>query len=542
MSDDLQSRRLFLRDTFKALATGGLLANSLQQALGQSLDLSKLAQSPHTKPCPPSNKAETSLGKSNYRVNPWTGDISHNGHDLREGIVPKLPVEAERSVDFVIVGGGLSGLSAAYFLRDENFVLLEQYDTLGGQCRSGSYKDLAYSFGPSYVSSMEGKYAELYRDLGIKPVMLPQEKNNFLVDGKWLTATSSKTGGSVYNALKQLRQDCEPIWNKVKMAALPHMPEELNKLDQAIFQSVLQQYDSKFTALLNSYALSRYCGGIDQISALAGYLLMSNLFEPSYVFEGGNSAIAKALVKKLNDSGTGRLESNCFVWDIDLKDDKASIAYSTKDGTTHRIDCRHVIITAPPLIAARFIKGLPDTVRAQLLSCKFGSYLVANIGFKKDVLHKAFDNIVETPTDNAKRNFVFTDFVTANTPYKLKGNYKQAMGSVLTVYQPYAPGSIGRPLLLAGNQKEFAANIVEQLCKIDGSIGSAIDEVNLTRWGHALVVPRAGFFKRLGNIQNGIAGPYSLAHSSMQGLPSAESAINAGYEAAQRALQCKSIA
>ncbi|MBY0377212.1 MAG: FAD-dependent oxidoreductase, partial [Gammaproteobacteria bacterium] len=445
MSDDLQSRRLFLKDTFKTLITGGLLANSVEQALADSVDFVKLAESSNTKPCPPLKQAESSLGKLNYRINPWTGDISHNGHDLREGIVPKLPDEAERSVDFVIVGGGLSGLSAAYFLRDENFVLLEQYDTLGGQSRSGSYRDLSYSFGPSYVSSMDSKYQELYRDLGIKPVMLPTEKNNYLVDGKWLSGKNSKTGGSIYNALKQLRQDCEPIWNKVKVSPLPHMSEDLSKLDQALFQEVLQKYDSKFLALLNSYCLSRYCGSIDQISALAGYLLMANLYEPSYVFEGGNSAITKALVKKLNANGAGRLESNCFVWDIALKENSASVAYSTKDGTTHRINCRHVIITAPPLVAARFVKGMPDNLRAQLLSCKFGSYLVANLGFKKDVLRGAYDNIVETPVDSAKRNFVFTDFVTANTAYKLKGNYKPAMGSVLTIYQPYPPGSIGRP-------------------------------------------------------------------------------------------------
>ena len=60
-------------------------------------------------------------------------DGEHNEicHQVRDGHAFPRPQAGSRH-DIVIVGGGISGLSAAYFLRNQDFLLLEKEDHWGG--------------------------------------------------------------------------------------------------------------------------------------------------------------------------------------------------------------------------------------------------------------------------------------------------------------------------------------------------------------------------------------------------------------------------
>src|SRR5262245_61517670 len=56
-------------------------------------------------------------------------------HRVRDGAPFRLP-KPSRQFDVVILGGGASGLCAAYRLRDTNFLLLEKEPRLGGNAIS----------------------------------------------------------------------------------------------------------------------------------------------------------------------------------------------------------------------------------------------------------------------------------------------------------------------------------------------------------------------------------------------------------------------
>ncbi len=65
-------------------------------------------------------------------------------HDMRDGKIPRfdtLPVE-ER-YDLVVVGGGISGLSAAYFYRKANpnarILILDNHDDFGGHAKRNEF-------------------------------------------------------------------------------------------------------------------------------------------------------------------------------------------------------------------------------------------------------------------------------------------------------------------------------------------------------------------------------------------------------------------
>ena len=478
--------------------------------------------------------APAEKGKKSYELAPWTGDDFTLGHKLRSGELPVMPAESERTVDFVIVGGGIAGLTSAYFLKDHNYLLLEQYDELGGQSRGRSYRGIEYSLGAAYLGSKDGIHGRLIDELGITPVELPPTKNSWYWEGKWYPGISGKDQSLFYKELERLIADCKPIW-KLMPDGEPRLPltdGELVKLDSTTFASLLEGHDPKFVSMINNFLKSSCCAGADQLSAIAGTYLLADLISPSYVFKGGNPAIAKALRQKLDKAGSGRSITGAFVWRVDLRENGASVVYTTRDGAAHRVNCKHAIVTAPPLVAARIIPDLDDRTKASLLWFKFGSYLVANFCMRKKVFNGAYDNWVGSP-------FTFSDVIIAETPYLATHTYKPEMGSVLTVYQPYSNQSQGRPLLLQGDREAFASSLIAQISKLVAQFQGNLDELVLTRWGHAMAIARPGMFAKLAQIQAGDTGPVSLAHNSMAGLPSAESAITAARFAADRALKVK---
>ncbi len=472
--------------------------------------------------------------KKPYKLGPWTGDDFLLGHKLRMDELPKLPTESERNVDFVIVGGGIAGLTTAYYLKDQDFLLLEQYDELGGQARGRSYRGIDYSLGAAYMSSKDGIHGQLIHDLGITPVELPPTKNSWYFEGKWYPGVSGKDQSIFYKELARLIADCKPIW-KLMPHGKPRLPltgPELQKLDSTTFASFLKGHDPRFVSIMESFLKSACCAGSDQLSVIAGSYLVLDLVSPSYVFKGGNPAIGKALRQQLEKAGINRSITGAFVWRVDLKEDGASVVYSAKDGTVHRVNCKQVIVTAPPLVAARIVSGLDDRTKAALLWFKFGSYLVANFCMRKKVFSGAYDNWVGSP-------FTFADVIIAETPYIATQTYKPEMGSVLTVYQPYSNLSAGRGLLLQGDREAFATSLVAQLSKFVAQFERNLEEVVLTRWGHAMAIARPGLFAKLAEIQAMDTGPVTLAHNSMSGLPSVESAISAARFAADKALKLK---
>src|SRR4030095_69300 len=131
-------------------------------------------------------------GKKSYKLAPWTGDDFTLGHKLRMDELPAMPADSERTVEFVIVGGGIAGLTSAYFLRDHNYLLLEQYDELGGQARGRTYRGIDYSLGAAYMGSADGIHGKLIDELGITPVELPPTKNSWLWQGKGRPGRSEK--------------------------------------------------------------------------------------------------------------------------------------------------------------------------------------------------------------------------------------------------------------------------------------------------------------------------------------------------------------
>lgn len=386
-------RRQFLLNAGSLALLGEL--GALRKAFAQSTD----------------NHAGAAITKiGDYTVAPWKGDDFTLGHALREGEIPEFPDKAERTVDFVIVGGGIAGLTCAHYLRSAEYLLLEQYDEVGGQSRGGSYNGIDYSYGAAYIGDLEGEIASLVSDLGLHAYKLEPERNSWRWENAWVPGISGE-GKDLYKHFQKLKETATPVWQQLRKASnlVPLSDPDLVKLDGTPFKSILEGYDEQFISLIDAFLKSCNCLGAARSSALAAFSTLSDLVDPTYVFKGGNSAFVNALAAK--PEIRQRCITNSFVWSVGVKDGGASVVYTTKDKVAHRVDCRFVIMAIPPMVSARVISGIADEAKASMLRFRYGSYLVANILLKKDTFHGAFDNWVTQP-------FSFADIIDADKRMK----------------------------------------------------------------------------------------------------------------------------
>ena len=77
------------------------------------------------------------------------GEHNETCHAIRDGHKFEHPPATQKH-DVVIVGGGVSGLTSAYLMRDKDFLLLEKEPHWGGNSYLEEYNGVAYATGGAF--------------------------------------------------------------------------------------------------------------------------------------------------------------------------------------------------------------------------------------------------------------------------------------------------------------------------------------------------------------------------------------------------------
>ena len=489
------------------------------------------------------------------------------GHQLREGGFP-APAETRR-VGILIVGGGISGLSAAWRLAHagvEDFLVLDMESEAGGNSRAGQSSLVAYPWGAHYLPlpTREAVHVrQLLAELGVlqgdpaaaKPLYderflcaTPQERvyrhglwEEGLLPHRGFDAAEREQQKRFHERMEELKQargsDGRRLF-AIPMELSSRDPQWL-ALDRMPFSQWLN--DNGFTApslhwLANYATRDDYGTAHTQTSAWAGlhYFACRNgeaanaagdavLTQPD-----GNAWLMRGLAAKAE----GRILTGAMACRIE--EGKGSVAVDVLLGAkTVRFEARQLIWAAPAFVLPRVWPAMPGELKAAALAGDYAPWLIANLHLadfpeERHGAPLAWDNVFY---DSPGLGYVVA------THQLIR---RRLSGTVFTYYRALhelTPAD-GRRLLLETPRETWAEGILAELEKVHPDIRKLTTRLDVFRHGHAMRRPLPGSLwhgqrQKMADFQT---PRIKLAHADLSGFSLFEEAQYRGVVAAERVL------
>ncbi len=330
---------------------------------------------------------------------------SHDGswevmHSLVAGARPKPP-RSEEEYDLVVVGGGISGLSAAYFYQQKKpgsrVLILDNHDDFGGHAKRNEFningttrigyggtesidtpsaygkpaKDLLLELGVKLEKFYEAFDQKLYPSLGLGKGILFDEKN---FGERKLVVGYGSAPWDEFVAQTPLNEQAKKDLLRLQTGEEDYLPglsleEKKKKLEHTSYESFLRDIanvDPQLIEMYRKWGISFWCVGIDEIPAMSvqSYDGMPGLEhtlpregsrgDEPYIFHfpDGNASIARLLVRALipeavpganqEDLVTARVDYSL----LDRSGQRTRIRLnSTAVNAVHTVDGKHVDVT-----------------------------------------------------------------------------------------------------------------------------------------------------------------------------------------------------
>ncbi len=497
-----------------------------------------------------------------------TGASSFIGHILRDGL-PQYTVSKNINHKVVIVGGGISGLSAARMLSKNNcsdFILLELEPKPGGNSSWGENELSQFPLGAHYIPTPNNDYKEYLNFLKEAGVInsfnsdgLPEYNEYHLcfdsqerlhINGNWQEGLVPANGLQQkeideLNRFLQTMDKCRYLKGSDGKYAFD-IPvanssgdKEFLMLDGITMEKWLQQ-NNFINRYLHWYA--NYCtrddfgAGITDISAWAGihYFAarkgkgVNAAHSDVLTWPEGNGFLVKALMK----ANSGNIQSNSFV--LQVKEDASGIVVDfmdTQSKQVTRVTAQQCIIATPQYVTARLIN---DKARIEKVKQHFQytPWLVANI----KMAHTSSEKQHPMSWDNVWMESDSLGYVVAT--HQLPQQQTDAIN--LTYYLPFTNGdaTAERRKLHNATYETLCDMVIKDIEKVHPDIRETITDININIWGHSMVKPLPGIISGIirEELSASINNRIHFANSDLSGISIFEEAFYQGENAATKTL------
>lgn len=477
-------------------------------------------------------------GKS-IRVHPWEGDLPQACHGQFTGVRGQgrqllWPEGVEKRVEVAVVGAGLSGLTAAYHLRDREVLVLEAGSQPGGVCLTGSYQGQPYPAGSAYFYLPEDPQSlAWYQELGLNldEARVAPPASALFHQGQWYPDCFSPRGLAALPLGSQIKEELrrfaeelaelEDTWEPLGAETLSH--SELDGLSLKQYLEEQRGFPPELTEYFSPYCRSCLGAGPGAVSAWAGLYFLMSEFSPASrtaAFPEGNARLVQALSATLAQPVKVRHTV------VGVRPDPRGVHLLVWDASGRqyfRLAAGAVILAAGKHVVRRLLGPDGGFDLEALQAFRYSSYVVAALCGPLSLEAPGFENWVAGDP-------AFSDFILC--PRTAAPGAPRVM--VLFAPQPYPQG---RASLLARAPQDQARELLAAVDRHFPGLAAEVEEIHLYRFGHAQVVPYPGFLSMLKSRVSCQKGPVILANADQEGLPCVEAAIVQGQKAAQRARQ-----
>lgn len=434
-------------------------------------------------------------------------------HQLRDNHVFDLPAPTKKT-DIIIIGGGVAGLSAAYFLRGKDFLLLEKEEHFGGNAYQEEYDGAIFATGSAYAE--RGDYGDqLCKEMGLTLPLIncpdPTLINKTFVPDTWNTGLDQLPyKKEVRDSFKKFRDDVR----KIKIL------ERMDELDAQPFTNFTKNYAPEIQQWWDGYGPSNWGAICEDTSALVGLggvqALITGEDAQRAILPGGLGCITHKLVEVLSPKYKERMVHDATVVAVVQEKDSVRCTYFHA-GQLTTVEAKAAIVCTPKHITSRLVHDLPSSQKTAMRRTRFAPYPVINAIFDKPVYNRGYDNWCPGNT--------FTDFIVADWTIRNNPGYKQKY-NILSFYTPLREFQRAT-LLNVDDCKSLAARVLADFQKIMPEFNVDPIEVRVYRRGHPMFMAVPGQYTKnrlaaaqpmdrifFGNSDSG--GPESLTSEAIR--------------------------
>jgi oxygen-dependent protoporphyrinogen oxidase len=447
--------------------------------------------------------------------------ICHQVRDKGNQVFTRPPVTARH--DIIIVGGGVSGLAAAYKLRHHDVLLLEKEPHWGGNAYAMEYEGSTYGTGSAFLYKDDEYAFGLAKEIGLNPLPIDSSDAS-IIRGELVP----DTWGDGLNKLPYpplVREAFKKFKKEILAIDVEQRGRELFNLP---FSSFMKLYPAEIKEWWDCYGPSNYGATSDDAAAAVGIGELQSMARESraddrYTWPGGLGAISRKLAEILQPQYGDRMRTGATTVAVANNKEDAQVTFM-EAGELKTVAAKTVIMATPKFITRRIVDGLPDKQDDAMHQIRYIPYAVVNLIFDKPVFNLGYDTWCPGNT--------FTDIVVADWVVRHESGYRQKF-NILSCYTPMREEDRSS-LLNENGARRVAANVLRDFQKLMPGLDVDPIEVHIYRRGHPLYMSTPGLYT---DVQPLVRRPLDRVFFANTDSEGPESTLNEGILAAQRAVK-----
>lgn len=440
--------------------------------------------------------------------------------------------------DVIVIGGGPSGLSAAWELRDRNILVLETTHRAGGRLYSMKRGDYWMNLGGHLFPAAGSHMRNILHSIGLEVIRIPGNKFSIFWGGKVYSPKAvsmlpftlkmslaerfslATIGLRILKAVRGWQDAMTPVYGESNQKRRARVAEYMSDIS---FRDFIGKQPKRIEQLFSSTA-RRAAAEMEDQNAGVGVSLFGAVWagkgdSMAYNLNGGSGRFGEVMMELLGD----RVSYNSTVKSVEKTGDKVTVVY-IKDGADHTVTASQVIVAIPADKAAAIVRDIPEDVRDTLKSVQYGPFPTMGI-ITDETGPMPYDDIYAITAPDASFDMFF------NHANPLRTGPRKPGGSLMV----YSGGEPAREMLKLTDEQirdKYLADVYRMYPELKGHVVETV----VQRWVPGNTYRPAGFnfkpmltYSERKDVDIHFAGDYFAEIGNM------EVATGTGHEAARRA-------